>query len=826
MISVLSGTDAELQTYCRRTYEGPLDVLVAPDFGWVEPWAVLRRMLPVLRELRGSEVVDDTLQRYPVAASFVFSHLREGLSPEERARRRSLEARISSHMTHNEVVRDLLFEEVAPLFHDLLAPGMRLVLPNIARCDPSSLALVRTAYRLFPDMPLSLVLGHDPETPVETDDADILWSYTPLMLKAYVARFHTLEGFRRIRFSEQALSDEAGAGVGNEGDETDTGKMRKEAGRDPLDRDLEGRAWRALRALSENELSGDAGDASDEVDRERARELALAAIDASFETYAFRTVLQLGLELLRRDLPLAAAEEARVRNLVGLSAHNRQFTAQSGPRLPVFLETQYRQALELERDPLLRICLLYRLAVAVGRRQRRIEPALAFADQGLELLADAELPPEEALMQEAWLRNIRAFLLMRCKKIDAAFEEERRAIRLLDRCERESEILAADARLSRAVAADNLSELAILIRDEGQRERWHQVTQELVGGWLGLGHLTSRMWMNFHRAGLRLQQAREHAETGVRESRRQQAYVLEYTYLVNQADFTYRLGDPARALALYERALPFRDHLGDDVDIRLPLEAATIAAAARLGDLPRAKAELQRLAEDREVSAVDRAELEATAGWLAALDREPEAAESRINRAIELAVDSGVRDVLLRVALRAAQTCRLLERPDDAQAAYRQALEIADAGDPESPPPPADLAQALLGLARIEAESGAPAPDRLATLVRLYPEALLEDPEAWWSLDDLLAVLETAHKRAQGTGTSWLQEDPEDPDLVSALHRIHRAARQRDDCRQRLAALAPIFPDVDEERGGGSEAGDRRSQAPATAASGEAASAP
>jgi|GEM_PF-1797610 len=806
MILALSGTDAQLLSHCRHRYSGSRDVIVQPGREWAEPWSVLRRILPTLRELHGSEPVERAVRQHSVAASFVLPGRLKTLEPPATLRRKQLEARLASHMTHNEIVQEQLFEEVAALFHDLLAPDLRLVLPNIARLDPSSLVLLRTTYRLFSDTSPSLVIGYDPATSVEVDEDGILWDFSPLMLKAFVHGFHTLDGFRvqTVSGEEAVLSEEGSA---------PSSTQRRV---DPLDSDLEGRAWRSLQEL---------GETSGAAVPETTRDLVLEAIDRCFESYAFRPLMTLGLELLRRGASLAADDEARVRTMVALGAHNRQFLSRGNLRLARFLEGHYRRALELETDPLRRICLLYRLTVAVGRRQGRIEPALELADRGLESFEGAALPAEEAVMQEAWLRNIRAFLLMRQKKLDAAFEEERRAVALLARCEELSEVLRTDARLSRAVVADNLAELAILVHDDDHRSRWHRATQELVGDWLDLGHLTSRMWMTFHRAGLRLDEARKHAETGLRESRRKKIYVLEYLYLANLADIEYRLGDPARALALYDEVLPFRDLLADGVDVRLPVEAASIAAALRLGDAPRAKTELRRLSEDRrDASLEERAELEATAGWIAALANEPEAAEERINQAIELAVESGARDALLRVALLAGRTCRHLGREADARSAYLQALEISEAGSRDEPVAPADLAEARLGLWTC----GAGGFEHLRILVSLYPEALREDPEAWWRLGELLEGL----RKAGEAGKEWLA----DADLATSLATIRRAASQREDCRERLAALGSIFPlsaAAEDVRNAGNASNaasatdvDARGEAPVTAASAGSASVP
>lgn len=789
MILALSGTDARLRSHCWRTYTKSHEVVIEPETGWVEPWCVLRRMLPNLREIRGPETVSAALERHSVAASFVLPGRRGSLDSSAALHRKKLAARLTSHMTHNEIVQDQLFEEIAGLFHDLLSPEIRVVLPNIARLDPSSLALIRTMYRLFPKSSPALVMGYEPTGSTEEDDCGILWEYSPVAVKTFVHGFHSLEGFQ---FLELLRVD---------ADPPPCPDRRV----DPVDPDLETRAWRSLQKLSvqpRSELP------------EKTGKLVLAAIDHCFEAYAFRPLLKLGLELLQRVGGLAADDEARARTMVALSAHNRQFISRGNHRLAAFLEHHYRRALELESVPLRCVCLLYRLAVTVGRRQGRIVPALALTDRGLEILAANDFPPEEAAMQEAWLRNIRAFLLMRQKRLERAFEEEQRAVALLDRCEQRSEVLRADARLSRAVVADNLAELAILIQDEDQRNCWHCATQELVGGWLDLGHLTSRMWMSFHRAGLRLDQAKIHAEAGARESRRKHVYVLEYIYLVNLADFYYRLGDPARALALYDEASPFRDLLGEEVDTRIPVEAGQIAAAVRLGELERAGEELERLIRQHsKASAGERAELEATAGWLAALGGEAEVAETRINQAIELAVESGIRDVLLRIALLAGRTCRHLGREADARSAYLRALEISQTGGPDEPVTSADLVEALHGLLSCRAGTS----ENLQMLVSLYPEALREDPEAWWRLGELLDVLCESAER----GAKWLG----DPEPASALATIRRAASQRADCRERIALMGSILPALATESDKPPKIGNAADNPP-TAASVGSASAP
>jgi tetratricopeptide (TPR) repeat protein len=245
---------------------------------------------------------------------------------------------------------------------------------------------------------------------------------------------------------------------------------------------------------------------------------------------------------------------------------------------------------------------------------------------------------------------------------------------------------------------------------------------------------------------------------------------MELANLANLADLHLRAGDAATALELFVQAKVLRGRLAAVLEEPLPLEAGESAAAARLGLWRRAEEPLEELLAAAGEDPATAARLWAQLGALAALAGDRESAESRINQAIDLAVECGARDVLVEVAMRSGQANQLLGRTEDAGESFQKALELCGEGGLQGQAPAVAVA-VTWGLFTTHEEE----PEWLDATLRLLPSALVADAETWWTLEGLL----DAALRLDAL-------EPLSPESREALDLACRAARCRPDCRKHL----------------------------------------
>jgi hypothetical protein len=656
-----------------------------------------------------------------------------------------------------------LFETWASLLHDLLGgEETTLVVPNLEHLDQQSIAVLRSLYRKFPDSAPHLVLGWDPgiRSPIP-DSRGLIWSYEPLDLQKVVFAFQLLGNVEA-----QDLPPEDGEGA-------------DEPREPPAADDLESRAFAALAAGS-----GPLDDAH--------RTLVIRALRGAFESFGFRVALRLGLALLEREGELEGEEAAEVHGIVALSAHNRQFRTAGNLVLARFLADHYSKAFAAETRPAVRAALLYRLAVTHGRRLKDVEAGMEWSNRALAEPRELGLGPVAVSYYESWALNIRSFVQMQSRRLDRAVEDGERAFRLLEEARPKVEELSETERarwprevfLSQAVLVANMSTLAILTDQPDVLAGWRQRGGELSDGVREMDRYQAMDWIDFYRRRQQLRLALPWARLGLEAGRRDQDPLWEYHHTLQHGDLAYRLGDPALAAGELARAREQRRLLDDPVALRVvdPLLATALRRAGRLEKARELYA--GRLESGEETSLDVRAELLSALGLVAAEAGDAEEAEARINQAIDLAVESGERDTLLRVAAAAGAASLQLDHPEDAAQAYTQALEVAganEADDDGAPAPAADVLEVCVGIQGCRGFDPGLTERALAHL----PEAL-ESAETWWHLAALLPH-----------AAEWVRRHgaPGEAPATAGLRQLVHAAAQRPDCAAGLEALRAALPD-------------------------------
>jgi len=751
MIEILRGRKANLRSHLgERAAQSGRALLIHPTDSVPVSWGGIRQLLAQARELLGQAAVEEVLDRHRVAASVVLHALEERLDEDEQAARRCLLARPHLHLSHTFLIQVPLGDAWADLLVDLLAGrGITLLVSDLHGLDRMSLSVLKNFYlragRSAPD----LVLGFDPgEEEPQPDAEGLIWRLPRLIVQKTV-------------FGFQSLADVDATDVGDvAGGEASAfeGVPSGTTGWELLDQDPEVEVWAELEANPSA------------TPPELARRVA-SAQEAAFAAFDFTAALRLGLALLKRNSELAPAEKARVHGLIGLSAHNRQFQTQGNLRLAGFLARHFTAAYEAEARPLVRLAHLYRLAVTFGRRHKELNTALEWADRAVEAVAEAELSEDEKRHQEAWARNIRPYILMQLGRVQEAIDDGEAAFRLLEATterllgEKDTyrDVWRRELVLSQALIASNLASLGILRRDSEQIERWRRAARVVHQEFPELDRFEASNWVEFYIDLARPDLALIHALAGIDSARAYADGFLELRFTMAAAQLAYWLGRIDQSVELFQRARQLRHRFGATDEFEA-VELPAARAELRYGRCERAQLLLEAVLDTEEQATPDRAEAHALLGLIAAERGAADEAESSVNRGIEDAVETGNQVALLRVALLAAATSHRLGRREEAIQAYRQALDIASAGDGE--PGPAVSAGALVARAGLEdlgADGGAWLDEGLEFL-----DAALKEGEVWWVLKTLLTRLEEKNVTPQ----------------IRAL--LTRAAAQRDDCAAAL----------------------------------------
>jgi len=775
MITILRGALRDRRAYCvdaaSRSTSG-IYLSQPPDMAI--PWYGVRAVIARVREWNAPRV-DEALSRHRAAASLVLRRGIEDLTAEERAERSALRAHLDSHLSHN----GLLSAPLVAAWREILRAATvyvdcSIIIPDLSSIDATSITVLRSLYLLHPDHPASLIVGYDPGDPVAEPEPDgVVWRTPRSLVFAAVAGLRVRDGARTIDVAAKSTApavDELAAkrlDVSPIADEDDV---------------------RTMHAAFAGDAPLSAGEAA----------MMVIAIRYAFANYSFASVVRLGGRLLPRQSTLTAADRADVHAMIALAAHNLHLRSTSDRHLATFIEGHLAAALAVEARVTVRASLLYRMAVTLGRRMNQLEPALKCADEMIRMAGADCGDPVTAMVLEAWGRNIRGYLLMRRRDPAGAARECEAALSLLGRAEGRLQGLARDSAsrwtnevaLSKIVVLENLIQLSIFAKDVERRLHWQKLASAIQERFPGTKRLQALDWMELYRWVHRADMALPLAAAGAEAARAEGDIVWHHDFSLHAADLHDRLGRPADAARLFAIAERLRSDLGDPQELT-PAEVEHADACIRAGMLGEANEIVTRaLAKPAYRSPVRRARATARLALIAAIGGDGDRADSMMNAAIDLAVDSGVRDLLVDVAITAARACQILDRMSDARDAFRRAGELARAAPTgtrvqENAAGAAGLsAAAARGLVEAAVgihECGERDVDALAACLP-HVSLALDTVETWWLLPKLLPIL-AAHPAVARRATGSIEA------LVAA-------ASQRSDCTDGLTRLFDVLPEA------------------------------
>ena len=751
MFQLIRGNPEDVFSECARIYHSSEHRAV-----WIEPschvrrsWAQLRQILPQLRQFVGEPFMEETLSRHRAAASLILGGLGKDLSNEERRQRAEMSASLTSNLTHNWYIERPFYDAISALLYELLArTRVTLIIPQLCGLDTITYALIKSIYRLHPGLNLNLMIGYTPSLEdVKVDVNGITWGKTQeqnAQLMVLLSALSPTETREALVSCPSVHMD-----------------VVRDSHADVWDDDVDGQALDAL-AVADRPLD------------DRQATWVMEAAQRAFAAFDRSAALYFAMSALERSSRLSNTQAAALHSMVSLSAHNRQFSSTQGDeRFNAFVEHHLRRALALEEEPELRLCLSYRLAVTLGRRKHDHSVAMNFANQVVEGAAYAPLPEERRAYQEAWGRNIRAYLHMRRGDFAAAFADGTHAFERLAPFTTDTLNSSRDLTFTRVVLADNMEILSRAAKDEGRREDWLRKNfafgEQVPDGYGARFSSHRRVRLFGHK--YELDSAIRAARQGLEDARKELSRQLSYCYLMDLGALLYRQGEAAEALASFDEARSLA-HQGVMKDERAlsTSERFFAVAAVRVGRPAEAMASYQRLLEaPTGVSGVLRAELLQGMAFAAASSGDAAQAEQWIDQAIDCASRIGSRGALVSVARAAGIVCQRLERTREASEAYRRGWKLVaahngDAGSVHA----GDRVALLIGLAEVDEYQQ----ETVWSALQWMPAALQQEPEAWWYLPRLLQLM--ARNATKGR---W-----EDSATQELLATVLKAASQRKDC--------------------------------------------
>lgn len=741
-----------------------LAIRYGPDPG--RSWSGIRQLVAGSMEVVGEERVVAAFERHPGPAGLLFDHWQAASSGRSEEAVRGLGARIDSHLSHNWAVQRPAISGVARLLEDLLGEkDFLLVVPLVNHLDWESLAALKSLYRLPRGSWPRLLLGYDDgQDPAELDRRGIAWTVLPGYLREAVLSFLGRSGARYEGVPAEA------AGVAAAGPPADLPSL------------VEGVEKEAAEILA----GGGEPDGA-------ACRVVVEAMETCFRRYAFTAALWLGTQLFRRTSGLDAELAARAHGVVALSAHNRQFRSGGNAALGRFIAEHLEAAWEVETRPEVRNALLYRLAVAYGRRLGQMEEA---GRRARRAVSEAEaLEGDGLLYQYAWAHNILAYVHVRTKDAEGARSAMRHAADAACRPVWEARRAAAagssldgDLALTRSLAVNNLAAAEAMCgeydRAAGTLETSCRLESVIDG--------SAKYWAQNLVRNLRLRhrpdRALNHARSGLEAAAEDREASLHLFFLLQAADLSFRTGEARAAAAHYLRADRLATRLKPLARDLPDLDFPTAAALEEAGCLDRAEAVLRTKLEAGDLPPELVAEVCSRLAVVAARSRAAESAETWAARASEAALEDAHRHCLVRAALRVGRAARLLGRTNDAVDLLRWGLElIASRTDPDSVAPEDEL------LLSVELRRCRALPvEHLERCFLLVPEAL-SSSAAWWVLPDLLAMALGHGEVLAVSRAAALQE---------SLATLVTAAAARRDCRDLLAAVREQLPAWSPDRSG------------------------
>ena len=764
MIRVVRGHRKQLDNYFSKSLKDGNRLLLAKAEGTTSNWEPLCYLLNQISEQVGPQAIDDVLAEDLAAASFAYEDRIALLTDRERSKRHYYGARYSSHLSHNWYIHRPLFQAWAKLLYRALTlpevSGKILIVPNSQDMIGPINAILKTISRLYrhAKSDFTIVIGFEINTPPPTHDQNgINWNL----------------GSANPRFSGgllQVADFVENAPECTENEPNSLNLYRNEVSQ----ASSEHTAYQTLNS-------------SKSLNNQQVEQI-INAMTMAYQGLGFQNTLELGLKLLEFKTALNRMQKANVHGLIGLAAHNRQFSA-TDQRLHEFLLYHFTQAYKYEVDPGIRSALCYRIAVTRGRRMKQPKDGLKWAEKALVEAKSKKLSETEQVYYHNWGINIKAYLLMMTRQLEVAYETGESVFNTVHQhfnelLETPNSEQNADATLWQReffatvqVLRRNMFALCYYTAKLPEFRYWLDKMEETTPSSPEVRRATYVEWAEYYSALLQPTKVLTAVETGFGHLEQEPESELFLDYSKHAITANYQVGNLTES---HDHLNKYRGAL-DDIAMPWYFEFDLIKYAPiyfrhgndlSLKNVVDLSEERINADKDDPVKCVEYLLIQ---GQVYAKQQEKDSAEKLINDAINIAVEHGERNLMMRVARVAGSCSDILASPGDALQAYRQSLELSQ-HEADIPPWPEEL---FLTLIAIQAKEG-PSIEHMEMALGVLPAAL-EQMEPWWELSSMLQLLVRLAKSDQNSYHEMTNRQ--------SLQAVVEAARQRDDCANHLEQL-------------------------------------
>lgn len=721
-------------------------------------WESLRALFPQLRLHLGKTQFEYLVSQNLVSASLLLRNLDTRLTSSEIKERASLFAEIDSNLSHNHFIQEPFYISLKTFLLALLGQFQgNILIPRISDVDPSTISLFMHSLGSMSDMNIHVYVGLDQQydhnwfyrdssnEQLDLDENGLQWNYRSTTIKNIVytcihhgAKFEVRdETIDELKDQDHLLHDI-----------------------DSLDEDLESDL---LKQMSDDGLGRvSAGKAIEQIKR-------------SFEVFDFTAALKWAMIVEQRNLELDSAQRSYLHAVMGICAHNRQFSASSGNEATSeFIRSHHAKALENNPSVSRTVTLQYRLAVANARREGKIEEGLMWANRCIENALMLDTMHGKYML--AWAHNIRAYIYARLRKVEPALEDIQEAFDLIKPLSKEV-FTSRDVIFSAAVIAENTATIFEHLGDHLKVKYWLSESSKVHAYHKTHLAVGAKSWSDINRKLLRIDLAIPDLKLGLDAASSQARTHHQDLYLNYLRDFNFRLGKVNESLEYVHHTLDlmrlFKDWNRYASVAALGFKYATIAGKLQQVDWfynQMNKHPHEFTSDNKAIYTAYRALYYAQIGDLIST-------EQTINRAIELVNQNGNRETMALVLSIIAESCHELGTAEEHEVldeAFN--LVFQDAHEQTS----SEVLKITLLLQRLSRQkTGKSDIDDLTYIIKELPGCLERNTELWGYLHKTL---------------SFILDKIEEKELESALmsenfDKILLASSQRRDCRGILGNL-------------------------------------
>lgn len=734
MITVYQGTQSQINArFLQLKAELPNPIVLYEAGIFPTGWTGMRQIASHLRRQHGNEAVNAVLKSDVALCPFIFPEENWDLDESAQNRFNLLKARYESRLN----VPYTLYEYAGRMLGRLAeAFEFTLLMPQPDQLDSESLRIVENCYRFLPETRQNSHIGFATNLVDQVDADGITWNRSQGTVQHFVGSLLMHPGTSTVA-------------VEGEGMDTDWGIQ--------AETDLESALYERL--------------ANGQIGQDAAQE-ALAELYRAYERFSFRAVIRLGVRLLAVGTDLSPVLRSQVHGLIGSAGTFYQFSHHGNPPFDIFLVHHLSEALKHEPVPAYRSALFYRITFSYAERMEDLENALLWAEKGVAEANAHEIEPVAYDYHRSWAHNVRSYVYAVLDRWDDAISDVEHAFSLLqsgiERMEAENDPAQAywlnDYRLSRF----NLVIHQVYDGDELDRpsysQAWFPRVQKVMADMPRLMYFDTFHWIDYHRNKLALNDGLAAAEEGIRDADTF-FHGQKYVYAFCAGDLAYRAGKAEESQSYFEMAKSLRPDY-NDLFWTARMDWFIAAAAFRQGNHSEAEAYLlQELESAKEMEM--RIRVSNRLILTAAGRGERDLVSERVNETVDLAVELGELNLLIKVAGTAGRASHMVGDDAAAAEAYGQALELVDAAENTAELNQLGLLELYTGILLIHGYNEGFVAKALSVL-----KGGLDDLDGWWCLPQLAAHV-----------ARFRSEQADVTQFEAALQLFDKAVQERADCQ-------------------------------------------